>query len=458
MEMGRALSASETARSATPSERLTAREWLVCAVAGIGFLFDTYEIVIQSIVVRPALLDFATFQPGSTEFNRWVGWLLYLPFLAGGLAGLVGGYLTDKLGRRRVLLWSIVLYAVATVGAAFATSPGELLFWRCATIVGVCTEWVAATAWITEMFSDRRREAALGFTQAFAGVGIFLVGGVYYLAVTYGHLLPEIRGSHAGWRYALMFGALPIFPTLLARLRLPESPRWQELKSRGGPLRPSFRELFRPAHRRVTLTASALIASIYGIAFGVAQHMPRIVPGLPEVRELPRLQQEQTISFVHFMQDVGGLIGRFALAFLVVSYLTKRQVLRSFQLPALVLFPLLFAMAPHLNIWLLACGALLASITLNGQINFIGNYLPQVYPAHLRGTGESFAISVGGRIIGTGTAMVTAWLANFTPGTAPAEKLAYAAATMALMAGLLGLFISRLLIEPGSTRANEQAE
>jgi MFS family permease len=89
---------------------LTWRQWLVCAVAGVGFLFDTYEIVVQGIVVRPALLDLTGWAAGSPQFNRWVGWILYFPFLAGGIAGLVGGYLTDRLGRRRMLVASIVLY------------------------------------------------------------------------------------------------------------------------------------------------------------------------------------------------------------------------------------------------------------------------------------------------------------------------------------------------------------
>jgi hypothetical protein len=437
---------------------LTLRQWLVCAVAGIGFLFDTYEIVVQGLVVRPALLDMTGWQVGSPQFNRWVGWILYLPFLTGGIAGLVGGYLTDRFGRRRMLVASIVLYGCSTVAAAYATSPAELLLWRCLTIVGVCTEWIAATAWIAELFSDRRRrDAALGFTQAMSGIGVFMVAIVYYLGVTYGHLLPVIQQSHAGWRYALLFGAFPVLPVLLARLRLPESPQWQQLRATGSLQRPSFRELFEPRLRRITIVSSVLVASIYGIAFGVMQHLPRIVPGLDGIRDLPRMQQEQSVSLVHFFGDIGSFVGRFALAFLAISWLTRRQVLRTFQLPGLLIFPALFAVAPYLDVNLLACGALLAGIALNGQINFIGNYLPSVYPARLRGTGESFAISVGGRIVGTSTSLITPWLANFAPGAGASAKLAFAAACMALVACVLGLVTSRFLIEPRQGAALEQS-
>jgi MFS family permease len=431
------------------SARLTPVQWLVCAVAGIGFLFDTYEIVVQSIIVRPALMEIGSFAVGSADFNRWVGWTLYGPFLAGGIAGLVGGRLTDRFGRRRVLVWSIVLYGFATAAAAHASSPAELLLWRSLTIVGVSTEWIAATAWIAEMFPERRRrDAALGFTQALTGIGVFLVAAVYYLSVTYGHLLPAIGGTHSGWRYSLMFGALPVIPVLIARLGMPESPRWLALKTSGSIRRSSFRELFRPQFRRVTVIGTVLVASIYGIGFGVMQHMPRIVPGLPEVSRQPVLQQEQIISFVHLMTDVGGLVGRFALAFLVITWLTRRRVLLLFQVPGMIVFPLLFAVSPQLDMWALAGGVLIAGVLLNGQINFIGNYLPHVYPVHLRGTGESFAMSVGGRIVGTSASLVTPWLSNFTPGDNPSEKLAVAAAGMALVACTVGLIVSSLLAEP----------
>ena len=443
------LPGAQRARTQPQVGPLTWGQWLVCAVAGVGFLFDTYEIVVQGIVVRPALLDLTGWAAGSPQFNRWVGWILYFPFLAGGIAGLVGGYLTDRFGRRRTLVASIVLYAVATFGAAYATSPAELLFWRCLTIVGVCTEWIAATAWLTELFDDRRRrDAALGFTQAMAGIGVFMVAVVYYLGVTYGHLLPAIQQSHAGWRYALLFGALPVLPVLLARLRLPESPRWLQLHATGSLRRPAFRELFQPQLRRITIVSSVLVASIYGIAFGVMLHLPRIVPGLEGIRDLPRMQQEQSVSFVHFIGDIGSFIGRFALAFLAISLLTRRQVLSCFQLPALVIIPVLFAAAPYLDVTVLACGALLAAVALNGQINFIGNYLPQVYPARLRGTGESFAISVGGRIVGTSASLITPWLANFAPGASASSKLAFAAATIAVVACVLGLVTTRFLVEP----------
>ena len=112
-------------------------------------------------------------KPGSPEFNQWVGYLFYVPALAGGVFGLLGGYLTDLLGRRRVLVWSILLYAFSAMAAGYATTAGWLLFFRCTTFVGVCVEFVAAVAWLAELFPDaKRRERVLGYTQAFSSIGV----------------------------------------------------------------------------------------------------------------------------------------------------------------------------------------------------------------------------------------------------------------------------------------------
>jgi hypothetical protein len=178
------------------------------------------------------------------------------------------------------------------------------------------------------------------------------------------------------------------------------------------------------------------------------QQMPRIVPGLAEAHGLPHARQEQLISLVHFSQETGGLVGRFVMAALLVTWLARRQVLRGFQLPALVLIPLLFLSAPHLDVRTLAAASLVAGLLYNGLINFIGVYAPQLYPTHLRGVGEGFAVSVGGRMVGASGALLTPWLANFTPGSDAAGKLAFAAAGVAAAACLLGLVTSVFLIEP----------
>jgi MFS family permease len=98
--------------NAAPSNdviRLTPIQWLICMVAGLGFLFDLYEMLMLPLIVRPALGALGNLKMGTPGFNLWAGLLFFVPGVVGGIFALLGGYLTDLLGRRRVLVWSILL-------------------------------------------------------------------------------------------------------------------------------------------------------------------------------------------------------------------------------------------------------------------------------------------------------------------------------------------------------------
>ena len=193
-----------------PFSPMTPTQWLICAIAALGFAFDTYELLMLPLIARPALADLLNVAPSDPLVNEWVGILFYVPAVAGGIFGLIGGYLTDIFGRRRVLVWSILIYAFSALAAGFATSPQWLLFWRCGIFVGVCVEFVAAVAWLSELFPEpERRERVVGYTQAFGSFGGLMVTGAYYLMVTYGESLPAVHGGHEAWRYTLMSGVIP---------------------------------------------------------------------------------------------------------------------------------------------------------------------------------------------------------------------------------------------------------
>src|SRR5437660_4501991 len=152
-----------TPRPTEPLPRLTGVQWLICVIAALGFAFDTYELLVLPLIVRPALMEMAKLRPGTAQFNLWVGLLFYIPAVAGGIFGLLGGYLTDRLGRRRVLVWSILIYGFSAMGAGFATSLPALLILRCTTFIGVCVEFVAAAALLAGLFSNPKpREKGRG--------------------------------------------------------------------------------------------------------------------------------------------------------------------------------------------------------------------------------------------------------------------------------------------------------
>ena len=435
----------------TDATSLTPIQWLVCAVASLGFLFDLYEFLVMPLIVRPLLADLGHLKPGTPAFNLWVGLLFFIPTAIGGVFGLLGGYLIDLLGRRRVLVWSIVVYACSAWAASYATSLRQIMFFRCVTVAGVCVEYVAAITWLAELFSNpKQRESVLGYAQACYPLGGFVAAGAYYAAVTWAARLPPIHGVHEAWRYTLLAGLIPAIPLIVVRPFLPESPVWREKRLLGRLERPSFRELFQPGLRRTTLVTSLLMGATSALAFGAIQQTARIVPGLANVRNLSPKQIEQTVSHVQVLQELGGVTGRLIFALLVIRIVSERRRMRVFLVPALIAFAWLYFFAATRTLAQLGFGVFLTTLLFNGLHSFWGNYMPRVYPTHLRGTGGSFAMNLGGRTIGASAALATTQLANVMPGSGPSVQLSYSAGTVALLACALALVGTSWLGEPAS--------
>jgi MFS family permease len=449
-----------TNRSET-APRFTSIQWLICIIAVIGFAFDTYELLMLPLILRDAIMKLGGYAFGSPEYNYWRDLFFYAPAVAGGIFGLLGGYLTDRLGRRRVLTWSILVYALSAAAAGFATSLPALLVFRCTTFIGVCVEFVAAVAWLAELFSEpKRREAVLGYTQAFSSLGGVMVSGMAALIAKTSASLPAIYGVHENWRYLLISGLIPAIPLLIIRPFLPESPLWREKRAAGTLKRPSLSELFIPEYRKATLIAAAMFACSLGAAFGAIQQIPQIVPALVQVDSLlPPPERQRLISGAvantQLFQEMGGLVGRFLLAFLAIRILSRRNLLRIFLVPGLILIPLIFIFPGTSDLRLLQYGMFFAGLFIVAQLSFWGNYLPRVYPTHLRGTGESFAANIGGRMIGASAPLLTTQLVAMGPAGTPATKLAYAAAGVAFLVFAGNIILSFFLPEPKQEKLPE---
>ncbi|MFM7101112.1 MAG: MFS transporter [Verrucomicrobiota bacterium] len=496
------------------AKRLGATEWLICIIAAIGFAFDIYELLMLPLIIKPALAALsaplvealvkggmnpaeaaAAWAPGGVQYVKWARTLFFVPALAGGVFGLLGGYLTDLLGRRRVLTFSILLYAFSALAAGFATSLPQLLVLRCLVFIGVCVEFVAAVAWLAELFPNpTQRESVLGYTQAFSSLGGFLVAFMNGVAADYAGGFPAIAGGHEAWRYTLISGVIPALPLILIRPFLPESPVWAEKRAAGRLRRPRLSELFSPALRRTTLVTTLVFAASYGIAFGAIQQLPQILgatavgtpneKGHPQIlavarkavgdavakareagkpeptagqkRQIAGNASDAQVAVVTKIQEAGGLAGRFVLAILAVRILSRRTLLRLFQVPALLFVPALFwwmsgSLSQADSLGLIKAGIFVAGFLTVAQFSFWGNYIPLVFPVHLRGTGESFAANIGGRVMGTAAAWLTLTLAQSTPPN-PA-KIAVVGAMVAGGYALVGALLTRWLPEPAPEAA-----
>ena len=427
----------------TPDMSQTTRV-LVLIVASIGFLFDTYELLMLPVIGREALSDLLSVSPDDPAIKEWVSRMLYAAAFCGGIFGLMGGFLIDQFGRKRVMVASILLYSFSPLAAAFSTSAWMLLVFRCTTFIGICVEFVAAITWLAELFDDpRMRRMAIGWTQAFASVGGIVVTNVDYLmdqlaGANQLPTLPVAEGFNgaAAWRFTLLTGLVPGALILCLMPFVPESRAWLIRKRAGTLQRPRFGELFHPRLIRTTLIATVLSACAYAAAFGALQLTPPvIVKALPSQIEIQKkltglekakegltgealaenvkaqktlkTELSETGSQAQNSQEFGGLAGRILLAILVVVIVSHRNLLRVFVIPGLIFFPLTYYYFIQSQPDLFIYGVFICGLCTVAQFSYFGEYLPKAFPLHLRGTGGSFATNVGGRMIGTSASLVT---------------------------------------------------
>ncbi len=147
-------------------------------------------------------------------------------------------------------------------------------------------------------------------------------------------------------------------------------------------------------------------------------------------------------------QEFGGLAGRFLLALLALYIVSRQNLIRTFQIPGLLVMAFVFYYAATHSLEMTKWGMFFAGVFTVGQLSFWGNYLPRVFPTHLRGTGEGFAANIGGRMIGTSFAFVTTQLVNVVPGATPTARLALAATMVAVFVYSAGIILSFFLPEP----------
>jgi MFS family permease len=520
---------------------------LVLIVAAIGFLFDTYELLMFPVIGTDAVAELVFQKPFPTltfaeqrTVGEWGGRMLWIAALCGGVFGLIGGLLIDRFGRKTVMAASILLYSFSPVCAAFSTSLSMLIVFRCTTFIGVCVEMVAAVTWLAELFENKRhREMAIGWTLAAASLGGILVTEVYLLLVDSVKKNPEViwgipfpldaDKKNLAWRYTLLTGLVPGLLILLLLPFVPESKVWKEKKLAGTLSRPWLRELFAPNLIRTTLVTTVLSACAYAAAFGCLQMTPlRIVEGSPgiapklaegrkavetaekaflaadkEYREafnayvgsgvpvnagppetqtkvsdeqkkllaaketaeaaMKKAQGEYDEAKKKFApvagelrtlrgdiqrwQELGGLLGRILLASLLL-FIPSRLLLRLFLVPGIVLLPITyFVLQPGEYVWF-AVAIFFCGLLTVAQFSYMSEFLPKVFPVHLRGTGGGFATNVGGRMLGTMAATLnTEVLSKQFDGTS-ARTIAIAAACIGGTVYLLAFAMSFVLPKP----------
>lgn len=189
---------------------------LLACVGGFLFGYDTSNIGSALPFIPYPLSSFAT------------GYLVAGASIGAAVGALLAGPLTDRFGRKSLLIIDVVIYAVGAILSAVTVNADMLLASRTLIGLAVGADSAIATAYIAE-FAPRGRRGQLSIIQQWMiTVGIL---AAYIVALVILKLAPGSAGG-LDWRLILGLGAVPAIVGLVLRARMPESPRWLMLQGR----------------------------------------------------------------------------------------------------------------------------------------------------------------------------------------------------------------------------------
>jgi MFS family permease len=189
---------------------------LVVVALGITWILDGLEVTLAGSVAG-ALRQSPVLQLSSTDIG-FVG----SAYLAGAVLGAIFfGWLTDRLGRKKLFFITLSVYLVATAATAFSWNLWSFALFRFLTGAGIGGEYAAINSTIQELVPARVR----GWTDLVIN-GSFWVGAAAGAAGSIVLLDPALLPADMGWRAAFLIGALLSLVIFFMRMWLPESPRW----------------------------------------------------------------------------------------------------------------------------------------------------------------------------------------------------------------------------------------
>ena len=422
---------------------ITRYQWLVLLIASLGWIFDVFEgqIFVASMKdAMPSLVDpseplpefFTSFMELPSDPAERKDRLVAIynnialaSFLLGGaLGGILFGMLSDRIGRTRTMILTILVYSCFTCVTAFAQAWWHMAILRFFVAMGVGGEWAVASAMVAEVFPSRARAWSLGIFHASSVLGTYMA--VFAGAFIVGN--PALGDN--GWRIGFAIGALPALLTLWIRWKLREPDKWvqareiakQDSSKKTGRL---F-DIFAPDLLRNTLVGVTLatigLATFWGVHIygrnlyrqaAERQYLTELSPDADDTAKQAVLK-DNSRAIKHaemlgmFIVTTGGGIGlvcfgpicerigrRGAFLFYHVGSLASTLIL--FQVLATASIPVLWIALP-----------IFGFLTVGMHAGY-AIYFPELYPTRLRGTGAGFCFN-GGRILAAPILILIGWM------------------------------------------------
>ncbi|MCK8785988.1 MFS transporter [Roseomonas sp. NAR14] len=366
---------------------VTRDAWKALAGSALGYAMDGFDLLILGFMLRAIAADLGLTQAEAAS--------LVTATLVGAVIGGVGfGMLSDRLGRVRVLTWTIVLFAVFTGLCALAQGYWDLLAYRTIAGIGLGGEFGIGMALVAEAWPASRRARA----SSYVGLGWQL--GVLAAALLTPLLLPAI-----GWRGMFAIGLFPAVAAYFIRRGLHEpevfvahSARGENAKAATPPAKSSLRLLVADAETARRSLGMVILCGVQNFGYyGVMIWLPNYLSG----RFGFGLTQSAAWTAVTIL---GMAVGIYAFGH-VADRVGRRPAFLAWMLGAAVMVVVYSRLTDPMA--LLVAGAVMGFF-VNGMLGGYGALMSELYPTAARATAQNVLFNIGRAIGGFGPVVVGA--------------------------------------------------
>jgi MFS family permease len=368
-----------TAATTIPWYRtITAEQWRVLAAAKLGWMLDAMDFMLYAMALGQLRAYF--------EFDdATAGFLGTATLVMSGFGGLVFGYVADRFGRTRALMGTIVIFSLASLGAATSQSVLQLLFWRAVLGIGMGGEWASGAVLVSETWPPQHRNKAVSIMQSGWAIGYIAAALMAALILS----RPEFGDE--GWRWLFVAGVAPALFVIWIRRNVRESPVWSarakpQRDAAPNPFKVIFgRELIGRTLRIIALGGAVQFA-YWGLFFWLPPFLSR-----PIEQGGAGMGVVGSLQWIVLMQ-VGAYLGYLTFGF-IADRLGRRRTFILFMLCAAAIVPIYGQMARNPMV-LLVLSPLLGYFG-HGYFSIFGSLVAEQFPTAVRATGQGTSYNAG---------------------------------------------------------------
>jgi len=383
-------------------------QWTVLFAAWLGWGFDVFDGLLFNFVAPNCVPTLLGLPIGSAAAKaatlKWGGILTSMLLLGWSAGGILFGRIADRIGRKRTLLLTMLLYAFGTAACAGAVNIWMLMAFRVVASLGIGGEWAAGAAMVAEVVPEKRRVEAGALLYTSAPMGLFLatfansqIAGVIF------HGAPE-----TSWRFVFLCGLIPAAVAFVVRTFVREPERWNQAAAG---THPRIAELFTPEHRRATLGGFAMAVVALITWWSVNAFITIVASGLArETATASAMNPAATSALISSWTarannwfNLGGLLGTL-LTIPAAKVLGRRRMFGIYYALSAVAVMTAFGLDLRPETRLIMY--FFIGLTVFGVFGSFTYYLPELFPTRLRGTGAGFCYNVGRIIAAAGPFLV----------------------------------------------------